>query len=96
MLSQRVVRSDDEGASQALDRALAAASELWRTGTFFPRLADAKGREPNACRYCGVSEACRRGGSPARAALQDFAEREGPPNSPVEAALRLGFQAGDR
>jgi hypothetical protein len=47
----------------------------WDLGTLVPRLVDAQGREPRACGWCEVAEACARGDSGARSRLRAWAAR---------------------
>lgn len=83
---------DGEGAfGAAFATAVAAGLGAWRTGAFVPRVVDPRGRkEPPACSYCAVAEACLRGDSGARRRLAEWTaggEAEAPGASAAEAAL---------
>ena len=53
-------------------------AEAWIAGSFFPRLYDpVRDREPEACRFCEVAQACLRGDSGARRGLVAWAGRAG-------------------
>jgi hypothetical protein len=67
-------------------------------GLFFPRLENAKGKEPNACKWCDVVDACGRQESGVRRRLAGIAirarrqEGEGKRVSPAESQVaRLWF-----
>jgi len=70
------VRSDDTALAEAFSASLRTVLAARATGALFPRVVDAQGREPAACRHCAVAEACVRGDSGARARLQRFFEPE--------------------
>jgi len=56
-------------------------------GTFFPRLVDPDAdKEPRACDYCGVAEACLRGDSGVRGRLRDWS-RQRQASTPTEKAF---------
>jgi hypothetical protein len=94
------VRSDDEAFAAAFESAVRTVLEVWDRGAFFPRLADAKGREPDRCGWCEMRVACLRGDSGARRRLEgwagaagaDAAERD---RSPAEQALLGGWKLGE-
>jgi RecB family exonuclease len=94
------VRSDDEAFASAFESAVRTVLEVWDRGAFFPRLADAKGREPDRCGWCEVRIACLRGDSGARRRLEGWAsEADADPSardrSPAEQALRAGWKLGE-
>lgn len=73
-------------------------TDLWATGTLFPRLESARdGQEPRACRWCPVREACWRGDSGLRRRLSLAAgelvarRRAGSLGDPVAEALAGGW-----
>lgn len=71
----RIVTVDatDEAAQQAFDDAMSKILDAWMAGCFFPRLVEPDDdRQPTACDYCGVAEACLRGDSAARGRLRDW------------------------
>ena len=55
----------------------------WEEGIFFPRIEGPDGKEPNACKWCDVAEACIRSDSGARRRLREIVGR-------AEEALRAG------
>jgi len=65
----------------------------WKEGVFFPRLSGPEGKEPPACEYCPVAEACLRGDSGARRRLENVAGADAPapggPPGPLEQLRRL-------
>lgn len=70
------VAPEDAQFVRAFDVAVAAVLGAWETGSFFPRLVDATGRnEPPRCAFCAVAEACLRGDSGSRLRLFDWAGR---------------------
>jgi RecB family exonuclease len=73
-LAVQEASSEDGEVRQAFDRALGILYAAWEAGSFFPRLFDRKGDEPQACTYCPFSEACLRGDSGARLALAHWLE----------------------
>ena len=67
------VTADNEGAQNALVGAVDTLIAAWFSGCFFPRLIEPDmDKEPAACDYCGVAEACLRGDSGARGRLRDW------------------------
>jgi hypothetical protein len=94
------VRSDDEAFAAAFESAVRTVLEVWDRGAFFPRLADAKGREPNRCGWCDVRVACLRGDSGARRRLEGWAGAAGADTaardrSPAQQALLGGWKLGE-
>jgi RecB family exonuclease len=83
------LRADDEDAEVVFGAALRSVLAAFDQGSFFPRLQRAgSDREPDACEWCDVKEACLRGDSGARARLAAWAAA--PPagaDSPAERAL---------
>jgi hypothetical protein len=61
---------DDSAVRDLLPRVLSCLVDAWDEGVFFPRLEEPGGREPTACRYCRIAEACARGDSGARRRLR--------------------------
>ena len=84
---------DDEQIRDAFSRAGRTALATWDGGAFFPRLVEPrKDREPPACRWCEVSEACLRGDSGARQRLRRWAmkrQSEAEPTGAVEPIATL-------
>jgi len=67
------IRGDDQEAGAAFRAAAESLVEAWGEGTFFPRLVEPEvDREPKACTYCVVAEACLRGDSAARNRLRGW------------------------
>jgi hypothetical protein len=66
--------SEDAELREAFERALEILYAGWEAGSFFPRLFDQKGDEPPPCRQCPFREACLRGDSGARLALERWLE----------------------
>jgi hypothetical protein len=67
-------RGDDFDFRTALDHAVETTLGAVEVGVMFPRLVDPAGlREPRACRFCEVAEACVRGDSGARGRLVRWA-----------------------
>jgi RecB family exonuclease len=84
------VRRDDGDLLSAFSAAAQTVVRGFRQGAFVPRVVDPSGRkEPVACTYCTVAQACIRGDSGARKRLIDWAERarETPPARGDERAL---------
>ncbi len=82
------------GADQDLAEAFAASSAAvlgaWDAGSFFPRLVETNGRkEPNACRFCDVAEACLRGDSGVRMRLFEWTETADTADAAEEALLKV-------
>ncbi len=77
------------------DAAVRRTLEAWSAGTFFPRLVDDKGKEPQACAWCEVSEACLRGDSGARRRLQLWmGAQDGGDADEASARARALFSSG--
>lgn len=71
--------------------AVRAVADGWSAGTFFPRLVDpSKDKEPSACSYCEVAQACLVGDSGARHALKEFTGSEGTAPPAFQALWELG------
>ena len=95
------IDGDDAEIAAAFDAAVAAALDAWRQGAFPPRVVEPdRNREPKACRWCEVAQACVRGDSGARRRLREWAEAEpGDAPGPVVAARtvwRLPLPEGKR
>jgi len=95
-------RSDDPALTGAFAAALRTLLAARASGALFPRVVDQHGREPDACTYCAVAEACVRGDSGARARLLRFFEpQRGAPAAgdepavfaPARALWRIGPKA---
>ncbi len=56
----------------AFSKAVAVIARAWRSGAFFPRVEEANGAVPSACRWCEVREACLRDDSGFRSRLVDW------------------------
>jgi len=70
------VTAADREAADAFAAAARAALAAWDAGAFFPRVVlPDENREPLACRWCAVAEACVRGDSGARLRLFEWANR---------------------
>jgi RecB family exonuclease len=70
------VAAEDRDAAAAFAAAARAALAAWDAGAFFPRVAlPDENREPPACRWCAVAEACVRGDSGARSRIFEWASR---------------------
>ncbi|HVR96777.1 MAG TPA: PD-(D/E)XK nuclease family protein [Thermoanaerobaculia bacterium] len=70
------VAPDDMPFVRAFEGAVSAVLGAWETGSFFPRVVDAAGRnEPPRCGFCAVAEACQRGDSGSRLRLFEWAGR---------------------
>ena len=70
------VTAADREAATAFAAAARAALGAWDAGAFFPRLVlPDENKEPPACRWCAVAEACVRGDSGARLRLFEWANR---------------------
>jgi hypothetical protein len=87
----------DPDFERAFDGALAGLLDVWRAGSFFPRLlASDLDQEPDACRVCDVSQACLRGDTASRRRLADWIAAqagESPPRGAgAEAALLNAFR----
>jgi RecB family exonuclease len=91
------VRSDDEAFAAAFESTVRTVLEVWDRGAFFPRLADAKGSEPDRCGWCEVRVACLRGDSGARRRLEGWAGADAAARdrSPAEQALLGGWKLGE-
>jgi hypothetical protein len=94
--------SEDGEVREAFDRALAVLFAAWEAGSFFPRLFDEKGEEPQLCELCSFSQACLRGDSGARLALgrwleRGAAQRSGGPGAlhPAEEALYAAWKIAE-
>ncbi|MFQ5349820.1 MAG: RecB family exonuclease, partial [Thermoanaerobaculia bacterium] len=83
--------SDDTELTEIFYTTVAAALDAWRQGAFPPRVVEAdRNREPKACRWCEVAQACVRGDSGARRRLRDWAAgEEGAESGPLPAAHQL-------
>jgi RecB family exonuclease len=79
----------DEAPPKTLARALGTLREAWLSGSFFPRLEDAQGDEPDACKFCDVSVACLWQDSGARAALRALASIDAPETAALVPLFRL-------
>lgn len=88
------VGPDDELLLDAAHDALEVLLKAWEAGAFAPRLVDARGDEPPACRFCELAEACLRGDSGARARLSGWLE-SGSPESEAESRLRSVLRLGE-
>jgi hypothetical protein len=93
------VAAADEEVARAFDECVAAVLELWRRGSFFPRLVEPEGgSEARQCADCEVREACWRGDSGARARLFGWAQaqraRPAEALAPAERALLGLWQRG--
>ena len=67
------VAATDAAAIEAFEKAVDTLIEAWHAGIFFPRLVEPDvDREPSACEYCSVAEACVRGDSGMRGRLRDW------------------------
>jgi hypothetical protein len=78
----------------AFERSVAVLLTAWERGAFFPRLVEVeRDREPTACRWCRVAEACLRGDSGARRRLFGWAERHRGERAVVETAAEAALLA---
>ncbi len=59
----------DPEVEAAFSRAVGVIARAWRSGAFFPRVEEANGAVPSACRWCEVREACLRDDSGFRSRL---------------------------
>lgn len=86
----RIVRvtADNREAQDAFEGAVDTILSAWFSGCFFPRLIEPDvDKEPRACNYCGVAEACLRGDSGARGRLRDWSAGRPPETAPEKAFL---------
>ncbi len=83
------VQADDSAVRTRLERAAAAILGTWDAGTFFPRLLDGSGKEPDRCRTCEVSEACLRGDHGARRRFADWADGSHESAAPLQSLWHL-------
>jgi len=93
-----VVSGDDEMAD-AFNHAVDTIVTGWRIGGLAPRVEEAltPGKEPAACGYCPVAQACLRSDSGYRRRLVEWMEREAWSGSEVElAAINLWWLGVDR
>ena len=83
--------SNDPKMAEAFHTAVGAALDAWRQGAFPPRVVEAdRNKEPTACRWCEVAQACVRGDSGARRRLREWAAGEpDAATGPVAAARTL-------
>ena len=81
--------ASDAELAAAFDTVVRRALAAWDAGSFFPQLVDPgkPEREGDACRTCGVREACLRGDSAARGRLVAATARPAPGGSAACAAL---------
>lgn len=92
----RVVRvtTDDQAARLAFESTVAKLVDAWYAGIFFPRLVEADAdREPRACEYCSVAEACLRGDSNLRGRLRDWSAKDRPENAADRVLLDAWYLA---
>jgi RecB family exonuclease len=75
------VSSEDGEIREVFDRTLEILFGSWEGGSFFPRMLDEKGAEPQLCKSCPFSEACLRGDTGARRALARWLQRRAEPPS---------------
>jgi RecB family exonuclease len=87
------VDSENHDLSEVFENTAATVLDALDCGSFVPRLIEPHGgAEPRRCQFCDVKEACRRGDSGARRALEDWAEASastGDESAALRAALRL-------
>jgi len=90
------IAHDDEKLIAAGRRALSTLLNGWHAASFFPRLVDPeRGREPRACSYCEMSQACTRGDARASESLSawiDFPGDAPPEHAPALDAARAVFE----
>jgi hypothetical protein len=94
--------SEDGVVRETFDRALEILYAAWEAGSFFPRLFDQRGDESPTCKSCPVSQACVRGDSGARLALEHWLEGRVAQHGggtgarhPAEEALRAAWRIGE-
>ena len=86
---ESVVEGSDTEMAEAFHTAVGAALAAWRQGAFPPRVVEAdRNREPKACRWCEVAQACVRGDSSSRRRLRDWAAARPASETAPEAAAR--------
>ena len=93
------VVSGDEEMADAFNHAVDTIVTGWRIGGLAPRVEEAlnPGKEPSACGYCPVAQACLRSDSGYRRRLVAWMEREAWSGSEVElAAINLWWLGVDR
>jgi RecB family exonuclease len=68
------VDSEDRDFGEVFENSVSAALDVLDCGSFVPRLVELpSGAEPRRCQFCDVKEACRRGDSGAKRALEHWA-----------------------
>ena len=68
-----IVESEDSEVVETSTTTALTALDGWTRGTFFPRLVlPDEDKEPQACGFCSVAQACLRGDSGARARLREW------------------------
>ena len=91
-LTEREVTCGDEGRVLTFERgegawevgfgeALSHLAAAWRAGVFAPRLVGADGKEPKACSWCEVSDACLRDDSGVRRTFEAWSRRDPGPKA---------------
>jgi RecB family exonuclease len=81
------IAADDDEARSCFEQALARVIGAWRSGSFFPRLLDPRGRPFSECEWCAVRTACLLGDSGARRRLERWTSEREAGESPAESSL---------
>ena len=81
------IDADDDEARSCFEQALARVIGAWRSGSFFPRLLDPRGRPFSECEWCAVRTACLLGDSGARRRLERWTSEREAGESPAESNL---------
>jgi len=74
-LAKAVLDHEQEAVKTIFPATAGALLGAWEAGVFYPRTEDPGGKEPNACKWCDVAEACVRSDSGARLRMREVVGR---------------------